>query len=250
MSDEQVEVPQEEVEEPSVLGRETVTADYAEFAEQAADEPAQETEEVPDWRAQLEAERKALEKREKDLNRGFEEIARREKLVERFADNMTPAQAAAAASQTDVPELSPEAQLAVDSYFQQKYGSQLNQVDVLYNDLAESELQSFAEKQGIDPEELKQVIIDNNLQPNAKSLTDIRASLKKASLIREGSTVNREAIAAEERAKVLRELAAKGIQVEGVKPKRAADPGPNPNPDFDMMTPEQRIAWYEAKEIL
>ena len=187
-------------------------------------------------KADLEAERAKLEKDRKALSKGFNEIAQRERELTKPTEE-------------DVPELDPTATKALEAFMQKKYGTYFNGVESLYDDLANSELVRVAKENDIEPDTLRETIVERGLAPQQASLSALRTSLETAAKLVKADNFSpdtvREEIRAEEREKLLKELNEQGVNIEAVKPKRSDATAKATSVDFDRMTPDQKIAWYK-----
>ena len=213
--------------------RQTEFADYSEPTE-AAPEP--EAAPAPD----LTAKEKELAKKERALQKGFAEIARREKELQ-----VPPMKAIDEGD--DIPDLDPVAQKALKKYLDSQYGGYFQAQEMLTADLFESELENFAEKKGVDADDLRDFVSEKGLQPKDYSRKGFRELLNDSYTLMKpyDPEAERERITAEVREQVLKELADQGVVVEAVKPKRSDNSALPSN--VDEMTPEERLSFYQRK---
>lgn len=182
-------------------------------------------------------ERAALEKEKKALQKGFQEIARREKEVTRPP-----------VDDDDTPDLDDAAKAALGKYMQKEYGGYFSGLEKLYEDMASNEVERYAKDHELDADDLRAAISDNGLAPQDPTISAVRDTLEKAARIVQSSKFDldkeRERLKAELREE-LAEQYEKGVNIEGLRPKRGEAAAPEG--DIYEMTPEQRLAWYKEK---
>ena len=237
--DEELTVSETEDAEPNGF-----VDDYDEAAAEVA-EPVAEEAPAPEPTPDLEARLKELEKKEKALQKGFQEIAAREK-------RLTAAPSVAPAADDDpLANLDPEAQKILDAFVERKLGAYNQAVGSLLNDTMESELESYAKSKDVDPADIMEVITERNLQPRGftrkdrMDVYDLAAAVVKAN--RDDDIESRIQAEVEKR---IASLAEQG-QVAGAPRPARVDVGEDEvvNPD-DFDNPADRIAWYKRKGLL
>lgn len=193
---------------------------------------------LEEQRRLLEERQAELDKREKDLNKGFMEVAAREReLSERPVYMEEP-------EDDDVPPLAPEAEKVLDKYFERKYGHVIKAQQEMYADTVNSELESISQRTGVAPEDILSVINETGLYPRDDSIKSARETLSAAAEIYKARTFNRDELEKSVREQVLKELAESGATIEAVKPTREL---PDEAVDVDSMTPQQRYEFYKRK---
>lgn len=177
-------------------------------------EPVSEPEQVAEPAPDIAEREAAIAKRERELQQGFDRIARERRELEQRA---TPP-----AEEPDV-ALDPEAEKALDAWAAKKLGPQLKQFEVYQQSVAQRELEKFAKANDLDPEEVGQTVLDNNL---LRDLTPqgIASALDSAQRIIKAAKFDPAAEEQRIREKVLAELAEQGAVVAGVpKPTTRGD---------------------------
>ena len=222
-------------DQPYVNDDETVVADYSEPTE-AAPEP----EPQPDLAAERAEWEKERAKKERALQKGFDEIARRERELQNVAQPKVE-------EGDDIPDLDPVAQKALKKYLDTQYGGYFQAQEMLTQDLFESELESFADKKGVDADDLREFVQTKGLAPKEYTRKGFREMLSDSYTLMSPVNLDEaiENAKREGREAALRELADQGIIVEGVKPKRSETSALPAN--VDDMTPEQRLDFYHRK---
>lgn len=213
---------------------EVLTPETDEATEEVTTEPVVE---APSPDAEFKAREEAIAKRERELQRGFDEVARRE----REAASRT----APPVEEDDIPEIPEDTAKALDKFFTEKYGTKLRAVDNLYADVVENEL---AKREN--PDAIKDAITEYGLMPKDDSISAIREVFDKAETIAKAKSSNpdaeREAIRAEERKKLLEELAAEGVHVETIEPKRS-ETSPEVSLDDDDLDSNTKVRLLQEK---
>lgn len=177
------------------------------------DEVTEEVDEVTEEPAPdpLAEERARIAERERELQKGFDEIARREREIQSRAPEPTPTD--------DDDEFDPEAMKVLERALAKTPYAQA--VQNLYVETAEAELQRFAEKKGIDPDKLRDTIAEKRLLAGAgTSLAAVQSALKDAADILTAKTFDPEAERERIRAEEIQKLRDEGVRIEDVKPKR------------------------------
>lgn len=189
-------------------------------------------------RQEIEAERAALKKKESELNKWSMTLAERERSYQPPVQTPAP---------EVVPDLDPEAQKVLDAYFEKKYGGVEKAVSALYADTVEAEMERFAAAKGIEPDALKQTLIEQNIQPTEMTLKGIRRSFETAKAIMDASKFNPDAEREKLKAEILADLTERGVRIEGVEPKPKT---PTKGVDFDddSLTPAERYAALKERE--
>ena len=220
-------------DQPYVNDDETVVADYSE-PQEAAPESAPEP--APDYAAK----EKELAKKERALQKGFDEIARRERELQNVAQPKIE-------EGDEIPDLDPVAQKALKKYLDSQYGGYFQAQEMLTQDLFESELESFADKKGVDADDLREFVQTKGLAPKEYTRKGFREMLSDSYTLMSPVNLDEaiENAKREGREAALRELADQGIIVEGVKPKRS-DNTAFPT-DVDNMTTQERLEFYARK---
>jgi len=182
-------------------------------------------------REEARAEAKAeVAKREKELQKGFDEVARREREVS------TP--------KAPAPELDPDAQAAVKALIESEYAPVLQQASMAMASLADDKLKAFAAEKGVDPDTLRETISQYNLvtKPGLEGVDD---AIKAAYRIHAATTFD----ATKERERIREELIAEqegGVRIEGVREKKGAS-APTSTENVHDMNPDERLAYYKEK---
>jgi hypothetical protein len=179
-------------------------------------------------RAEVEAE---FAKKEKALQKGFQEIADRERAI----SSPPPVD-------DDVPELDETAAKALKKFIETEYGAQLGQSTAVMNSLAERELQKFASDKEVDADEIRALIEDYGLVKKP-GLDGVEDALNKAYNLQRALNFDPKAEAEKLREQSIAE-AEEGVRVEGVKPKRGASPVSS-NEDVHEMSTADRLAYYK-----
>lgn len=200
-------------------------------------EPEPVAPEADTLRQEIEAERAALKKKESELNKWSMTLAERERT---YQPVQTP-------TPDVVPDLDPEAQKVLDAYFEKKYGGVEKAVSALYADTVEAEMERFAVAKGIEPDALKQTLIEQNIQPAEMSLKGIRKSFETAKAIMDASKFNPDAEREKLKAEILADLTERGVRIEGVEPKTKT-PTKGVDLDDDALTPAERYAAFKERE--
>jgi len=189
----------------------------------------------PDPSEEIKAREEAIAKRERELQKGFDEVARRKRELEE----------APAPADEELPELPEETAKVLDKYFDAKYGSKIKAVDNLYADLLDTEL---AKRE--DPDAIREVIAEYGFVPKDDSIAAIREVFDKAESVAKAKSLNpeaeRERIRAEERKAILEELAADGVHIETIEPKRS-ETSPEVSLDDDDLDSETRVRLLREK---
>lgn len=181
-------------------------------------------------KAEIEAE---YSKKERDLQRGFEEIAERERRL-----------AAPPVQAEPVPELDPEAERAVSALIERQYGSRLASAEQAMEAIANDKLKAFAAEKGVEAGALRETIAEFGLvrKPGLEGVED---AIEAAYRIQQSKTFDPEA----ERARIREELLAEaqgGVRVEGITPRRGT-PAVSSNEDVHEMSTADRMAYYKEK---
>ena len=225
----------EVMETPTPLETESEFADYTE----PTPDPTPEPEPTPDFKAELEAMKKEIEKDRKNLQKGFDEIARRER--ELAAPKMSELKEG-----DDIPDLDPTAAKALKKFLDENYGGYFQTTEMVAADLFESELDTFAEKRDLDADALRSLISERGLQPRDYTRKAFRDLLNDAATLLK--PVDSDALREQVREEIMRELADQGVVVEAAKPKRTES---TLESGFDdEMTPEQKLAFWKRKGFI
>lgn len=192
----------------------------------------QEPEPTPDPAAELTARQEAIDKRERELQKGFDEVARRKRELE---------EAAKPADDEDVPQIPEQTAKALDKWVRENYGSEFAKIDRIYADAVDNEIA----KRG-DPDAIKAVIVEYNLAPKSDSLADVREVLDRAEAIAKSNSRDPEAEKADMRKQILAELAEQGVQVETIAPKRS-DSSPEASLDDDDLPSDVKVRLLKEK---
>jgi hypothetical protein len=193
-------------------------------------EPVVETEVVEEAPDPLAEERAALKAREAELQKGFDKIAREKRELEA---------ARAVAPADDDDEFDPEAMKVLEKALAKTpYAQSLQN---LYVDMAETELQRYAEANKVDPDVLRDTIADSGLLAGgAPSLRGVQSAIKKAHKLIQADSFDPEKAAEEAYKKALERIKEEGIAIEDIKPNRA-EPGVGKADFFDEdLSPDDR----------
>lgn len=193
------------------------TTDVDEPSEPAAEAPEEAPEPTPDplaeRQAELDAKAAELAKKEKDLGRGFQEIAERERALTPKEDKFA-----------GTPDLDEDSRKLLDKYIDSKLGNQLGLVERMYVDMANSELERFAEAKGIDVDVLKDTIRDYGLAPTDDSIASMRSVFDRAAKVVKASEFDEESyrkkVEDEVRESLLKQYAEQGVSVDAITPTR------------------------------
>jgi protoporphyrinogen oxidase len=167
-------------------------------AELAASKAALEAE-----RAKFEAERK---KQERNLNKWSTELAEREKRTTGALTSDTP--------------LDPEVEKLLDSYSERKWAPQLEIARSAYVASITSELDRFAEKNGVDAGTIEDVMNAQGIAPRDATMEAAREAFSKALRLHKADTFDEASYRTKLKEEILAELVKDGEKVEGVRPKR------------------------------
>lgn len=196
-----------------------------------------EQEAVPevDPAAELKAREEAIAKRERELQRGFDEVARREREAARPAP----------VEDDDIPEIPEETAKALEKFFADKYGDKLRAVDNLYADVLDTELSKRE-----NPDAVRDIIAEFGLVPKDDSVRAIREVFDKAEAIARTRDLDPEALKAEAKAEaekeILSRLAAEGVNVDTIEPKRS-DAAPDATLDDDDLPSTVKVRLLKEK---
>lgn len=183
-------------------------------------------------RAALAKQREELAKKEKDLNRGFMEIAEREKKL-----TVPP-------KEDELPDVPPEAAKILDAYIGKKLTPLEQKLERTYYDGVNAELERQAEKAGIPPEEILKVATELHLAPADDSISAARDVFVSAANIIKGRTSVPDELKTKLREEILEELAKEGVRVEGVRKTREL---PDEEPDEEALSPKERYELIKKK---
>lgn len=194
--------------------------------------------EAPDPAAELAAREEAIAKRDKELNKGFDKLAREKRELEaKLAD--------ASAPEEELPELPEETRKVLKKMFDEEYGAKLKAVDNLYSDMVDTELSKRE-----NPDAIKEIISEYGFMPKDDTIASVREVFDKAEAIAKSKSVNpealREQIRTEEREAILKELAAEGVQVETIEPKRS-EQTPDWSLDDDDVPSDVKVRMLKEK---
>ena len=211
---------------------ESVVADYSDTPDAA---PPPEPEPQPDLEARL----KELEKKEKALQKGFQEIAEREKRI-----------AAPKPTVDDDPlaNLDPEAQKILDAFMEKKLGAYEQAVGGLLNDTMESEMESYAKAKDIDPEAMMEVVRDKGLAPKGFTRKDrLEVYDLAAAVVQANNRVDIDTLVNEKVEARLAELAEQG-QIAGAPRPARTEVAPEGADSFNEDWPaEQKLSFWKKK---
>lgn len=191
-------------------------------------------------KSRIAEERAAIAKREKELQRGFQEIAARERAAQTpkpveadpFAD-LDPQQAAwlkSTIEKTASAAISPELQS-----MQQFLVSTIN-----------DQIDAYAKEQGVDPGDVRDIINTYGLAPSDNSIASVRDVASKAVKLLQVDTFDPKAEERRITEKVLADLADKGVKVEAVRPARAEIGDAEPDWESNDYTMAERYEWMQS----
>lgn len=156
-------------------------------------------------RAEFEAEKKRLEREKRNLNKWSMELAEREKRGVTIKD--------------DEP-LDPEVEKLLDKYAEKKLAPQLEIAHSAYAAAVTSELDRFAEKNGVDPEVIEDIIQSGKVTFRDSSIASVREGFSQALAFHKASNFNEDEYRAKLKAEILADLTKDGEKIEGIRPKR------------------------------
>jgi len=191
-----------------------------------------------------------LQKKEHDLQKGFEEVARRKKELDEIQSRL-----AAGAIEEDedlepeaAEDLTPEAREILKRFVSNEFGPVFNTVETMYAEMVNSELSRFASEKGVDEATLVETIRDNGLFPKDYSLASAKEVYERAYALHRAENFDEKTLEERIREKVLSELAEQGVRVEGVSPKASTPPEPEASGEsvYDM-TPDERLKHLQRK---
>lgn len=195
-----------------------------------------------------------LSKKERDLQKGFEEVARERKrlaeLQERL-DQSVPAKGKAP-DEGDEGEgddsITPEGRKILRKFVEEEFGGYFGGIEQMYADMVNGELQRFATEKGVDAEELTRIIQERNMAPKDYTLTEARNVYEQAYALHQAQNFDPEALEQKIREKLLTELAEQGVTIEGITPKPKPS-GESHEPEIPVydMTPKERLAHLKQK---
>jgi hypothetical protein len=199
------------------------------------DGDADDSTELQRLKEELDAQRAELDKRSRDLNKGFMEIADRERRLTAEPEE----------KDDEVPEVPPEAAKILDRYIDKRTKPLEEALQNTYVESVGMELERFAEKAGRTEEELLTVVQEYNLTPKDNSLGAAREVFKKAADIMEAkSRGSEEDLKAKLKAEILEELAKTGVRIEGVAAAREL---PDDNPDEEELSQSQKYELFKRR---
>lgn len=183
----------------------------------------------------------AIEKREKDLQKGFEEIARRKRDLEQPPP--------VAAPKSDAPQLDPEAQRILDEYVTPKLAPYEAAISTLLQDTMETEMEAYAKAHDLDPDKLMEVVRDKQLTPRGVSRKDRQEVYELAAAVAKTSAaVDIDSLVNAEVEKRLAALAEQGATVVAPpKTERAEQVGGDTEVSPDDLIGDAKIAWFKSK---
>lgn len=208
--------------------------------EEPAEEQAPEQPDYEAMKADIEAKTAELSKKEKALQKGFEEISRRERAIPQPRPDTT-----------DAPELDPAAERALDAYVARKYGPTLAAGESAYYNLMDASFESAATKYGVDADAIRETVQRLGINPKSNDIRDVREAIEAAADITSKSSLDPAAIEKQVEARVreqlFKELSEKGVNIDAVVPAKASKAAEPAGTDLYEMDPDQRVAWYKAK---
>lgn len=201
-------------------------------------EETPEADPLAEARAALEAREAELAAKEKSLQKGFNEIAERERAV---ASRSIPA--------TPEAELDPELEKQLDPYIDRlvakKYGGALDAAQSAFFVSVEAELERFSEKENVEPEVLNAVIEEYGLRPQDASIASVRDVFRKAAALHRATTFDAEAERQRLREELLKEQAG-GTRVDAVRPLRTEVGGAElDEAALEALSPAERYAYLK-----
>lgn len=194
---------------------------------------------------EIERMREELAKRERDLNKGFMEIAERERRIAELLESRS--LGGSNDDDEDIP-LSPESKEILDKFVTKKLSREIEPIiraqEELYAETIENEIANAAEKFGVPEESIVEVLATTEMAPKDRSLKAARDVVYAAAKIAKAQSIDESEIERRVREKILKELAEQGATVAGVKPARQL---PDERVPVDEMSARQRYEYYKSK---
>ncbi|MEO0073655.1 MAG: hypothetical protein ABIK43_03195, partial [candidate division WOR-3 bacterium] len=162
----------------------------AETESQATEEAGQE-QSIEERLQEIERLREELAKRERDLNKGFMEIAERER---RIAELLEARSLGGSDEEDDDIPLSPESKEILDKFVTKKLSREIEPIiraqEELYAETIENEIASAAEKFGVPEESIIEVLTTTDMAPKDRSLKAARDVVYAAAKIAKAQSID------------------------------------------------------------